>query len=173
MCEEETINTCSRGGKGGHQEPFHGPRGANEDLEEQVVFPVSQTKERSSFLKCLKKGKRKGLLLFLNTSLICWKMALKALNNLPAPGDRLRHTRQHPGESQGSWGPSLPQVSIESPLLHRTHHQPTSHLVWREKQNAEAIKKPVSYLLSNLYTHIPYLLTHLIITNFFRRQWIS
>lgn len=129
LCEEGTINTCSRGEEGGHQEPFHGPRGANEDLEEQVVFPVSQTKGRSSFLKCLKKGKRKGLLLFLNTSLICWKMALKALNNLPAPGDRLRHTRQHPRESQGSRGPSLPQVSTENPLLRSAHHQPTSHLV--------------------------------------------
>lgn len=95
-----------RGGEGGHQEPFQGPRGANEDLEEeQVVFPVSHTKGRSSFLKCLKKGKRKGLVLFLNASLICWKMALKALNNLRAPGDGLRHTSLHPRETQDSWDP--------------------------------------------------------------------
>lgn len=157
-------------GRGGHQEPFHGPRGANEDLEEQIAFPVSQSKGCSCFLKCLKKGKRKGLLLFLDTSLVCWNMALKALNKLSAPG-------AGSGSHTSTRGKAKVYRTISSPgeniLPCPAHHQPFSHLVWREMQNTGAIKKPVSNLLSNLYTHISYLLTHLIITNFFCRQWIS
>lgn len=97
--------------RGGHQEPFHGPRGANEDLEEQIAFTVSQSKGCSCFLKCLKKGKRNGLLLFLNTSLICWKMALKALNNLPTPGTGSGTHANTRGKAK-VYGPSLHQVGI-------------------------------------------------------------
>lgn len=154
-------------GRGGHQEPFQGPRGANEDLEEQIAFPVSQSKGCSCFLKCLKKGKRKGLLLFLDTSLVCWNMALKALNKVPAPGTGSGSHASTRGKAKVYGTISS---SGENILPCPAHHQPFSHLVRREMLNTGAIKKPVSNLLSNLYTHISYLLTHLIMTNFFCRQ---
>lgn len=101
-----TVNTHSWGEEWGHP---HSPTGAKEDLYEQVIFSDSQTKGCSYFSKCLKKVKRKGLLLFFNLSLICWKMALKALTKLPAPGDTVRHTASPEGTLRW-WGLSLPQV---------------------------------------------------------------
>lgn len=81
-------------------------------------------------------------------------MALKASNKLPAPGDRVRHRSESPGAAEVCGDVPSPGEHREPPAT-LFHHQPTSHLARREKQNAGAVEKPAGHLPPDPHTRAP------------------